>query len=118
VWWFNNTNIRHRFVFYHISEIFIRKYLTMWIIRKQEDKVVHFITKSGAVNLTEWTAESAGCVEISEPIDGWGTGHGMELLNVDESTLTVPEDYSGRFYKLVENGSGGYNWETNPNYNS
>jgi hypothetical protein len=42
----------------------------------------------------------------------------MELLNVDESTLTVPEDYSGRFYKLVENGSGGYNWETNPNYNS
>jgi len=65
----------------------------MWIIRKQEDKVVHFVTKSGAVNLTEWTAESAGCVEISEPI-------------------------SGRFYKLVENGSGGYNWETNPNYNS
>ncbi len=34
-------------------------------------------TQIGAVNLTEWTAESAGCLEISEPIDGWGTGHGI-----------------------------------------
>lgn len=90
----------------------------MWIIRNQEDKVVHFVTKTGAVNLTEWTAESAGCTEIVEPLDGWGTGHGMELITVDDSTLEIPEDYSGRFYKLVENGSGGYNWETNPNYNS
>jgi hypothetical protein len=89
----------------------------MWIIRKTEDKVVYFVTKSGAVSLTEWTAESAGCTEIVEPVEGWGTGNGMEVLNIDDSTLEVPGDYSGRFYKLVENGSGGYNWENNPNYN-
>ena len=83
----------------------------MYVCRKSDTKLVVFVTTTGEVTIDANGLNSISATEFSGVEEGWSTSQGFELLNLTGMEIAIPEDYSGDKYKLVENGSGGYDWQ-------
>lgn len=83
----------------------------MYVCRKSDTKLVVFVTTTGEVTMDENGLTSISAMEFSGTEVGWSPSQGFELLNLTGMEISVPEDYSGDKYKLIENGSGGYDWQ-------
>lgn len=83
----------------------------MYVCRKSDTKLVCFVTTTGEVTIDANGLNSISATEFSGSEPSWSTQAGFELLNLTGLEISVPEDYSGDKYKLIEDGNGSYIWQ-------
>ncbi len=83
----------------------------MYVCRKSDTKLVVFVTTTGEITIDENGLNSISATEFSGTDSGWSTAAGFEVLNLTGMEVSVPEDYSGDIYKLLEDGNGGFTWQ-------
>lgn len=76
----------------------------MYVCRHATTKVVVFVTTSGEVTISENELVSVSALEFTGNVEGWGTAQGYEVINLTDTDVELPSDYSGEVYKLVEDG--------------
>ena len=84
----------------------------MYVCRNTDTKLVCFVTTTGQLTIDADGLNSIDAAEFSGSEPGWSTTEGYELLNLTGMDVVVPEDYTGNSYKLMEDGNGGYTWQT------
>lgn len=82
----------------------------MYVCRNANTKVVVFVSTSGEVTISETGLTSVSADEFTGTNEGWGTNDGYEVLNLTDSGVELPSDYSGDVYMLVEDGDS-YRWD-------
>ena len=83
----------------------------MYVCRKNDTKLVCFVTTTGQVTIDADGLNSISAAEFSGSEPSWSTTEGFELLDLTGKDVVVPEDYTGNKYKLLEDGNGGYIWQ-------
>ena len=76
----------------------------MYVCRHATTKVVVFVSTTGEVTISETELTSVSALEFTGGAGCWGTNDGYEVLNLTDSDVELPADYSGDVYMLVEDG--------------